>query len=177
MSFVKKDKLEEVVKSITALTSKKVLIGIPGENAERNDGSEMNNPTLGYIHEFGSPANNIPARPFLNPGVKDSKNEWLIRLKKAAEAALNGDKSKVEMEMMDAGSIASTASKLIITSGVLQPLADSTLKARSRKGDKGAIAELASRASGNSPGTDLAKPLIDTSGLLNSITYVIRKTK
>lgn len=54
------------------------------------------------------------------------------------------------------------------------PLADSTVEARARRGRKGAKAELARRAAGESPGTTLAKPLYDTGKYLASITHVVR---
>ncbi len=54
------------------------------------------------------------------------------------------------------------------------PLADSTVEARARRGRKGAKAELARRAAGESPGTDLVKPLIDTGQYRRAITHVVR---
>lgn len=54
------------------------------------------------------------------------------------------------------------------------PLADSTVEARARRGRKGATLELARRAAGESPGTDLAKPLIDTGQYRRAITHVVR---
>jgi hypothetical protein len=62
-----------------------------------------------------------------------------------------------------------------ITDGPFAPLADSTLRARARRGRKGAVAELKSRAQGNAPNNANAKPLIDTGQLRKSITYVVRK--
>lgn len=54
------------------------------------------------------------------------------------------------------------------------PLADSTVEARARRGRKGAKAELARRAAGESPGTELVKPLIDTGQYRRAITHVVR---
>lgn len=180
--IVKVDKLAAVVKSINALTGKDVLVGIPDTTTERKpdedaDQGPMTNATLGYIHEYGSPANNIPARPFLIPGVKDAREDTEKRLKKAAQMALDGNLGGVDAQLSMAGQEARDSVKAKINSGDFIPLADATLRARARRGRKGAAAELASRRAGNSPGTDLAKPLIDTGQLRNSITYVVRGKK
>jgi hypothetical protein len=178
---VKIDKVGNIVKALTALTNKDVLVGIPDQTTERkpddDDDGPVNNATLGYIHEHGSPANNIPARPFLIPGVKDAHDEVEHRLKKAANLALDGNLSAVDAQLSMAGQEARDSVKAKINSGDFEPLADATLEARARKGRKGAKAELASRRAGNAPSTALAKPLIDTGQLRNSITYVVRGKK
>ena len=72
---ITKDKVNAVVGSITKLVGKQVLVGIPEANGSRQDPEEsapVTNAALGYIHEFGSPRANIPARPFLIPGVRKS---------------------------------------------------------------------------------------------------------
>ena len=192
-SVIVKDKLKEVVKSINSLVSQVVLVGIPEvDDARREDdesgkvkiskgivsgGSEtkINNATLGYIHEHGSPANNIPARPFLVPGVQSAQTKIESRLKKAANAALDGNFGNVDNELNGAGMVARDSVKTKINSGDFVPLAESTLKARARRGRKGAEEELANRLAGGNPSNDSAKPLIVTGQLRNSINYVIRK--
>lgn len=177
---VEVDKFADVVKSINSLVGKEVLVGIPEDKAEREDQEEqgpMNNATLGYIHENGSPAANIPARPFLVPGIRDAQGRINDRLKKAATAALDGNQSNAVDEMSAAGLVAQNSVKGKINSGDFVPLADSTLRARARRGRKGAKAELESRKEGNAPGTADAKPLIDTGQLRNSISFVVKSAK
>ena len=178
---IKTDKLAAVVKSITALTGKDVLIGIPDASTDRRpdevEHGPMTNATLGYIHEFGSPAANIPARPFLIPGVQDAADKYEARLKKAATLALDGNLSGVDAELNKAGMQAASSVKAKINSGDFIPLAEATLRARARRGRQGAQAELDSRKAGNAPNNDNAKPLIDTGQLRNSITYVVRGKK
>lgn len=174
------DKLGEIMKSINSLVSKDVLVGIPDSKAERRDedGEPINNAQLGYIHEFGSPINNLPARPFLNTGVEDAKEEIAEQLEKAANSALSGKYAQMEAGFNKAGIVAQNSVKNKINSGQFAPLADSTLRARvSRGGSRGKAAEreLASRSEGNAPSNAEIKPLIDTGQLRNSITYVVRK--
>lgn len=179
--IVKVDKLGALVKSINALTARDVLIGIPEAKTERKPDEDeqgpMTNAALGYIHEFGSPKANIPARPFLIPGVRDAKEGYEARLKKAAQAAIDNDNTKIDAELNAAGLVAQNAVKAKINSGDFLPLSDATLRARAARGRKGAKTELASRAAGNAPSTEFAKPLIDTGQLRNSITYVVRGKK
>lgn len=174
---VTKDILADVVRSINNLVKKDVLVGIPDTTAERNQGEDsgpINNATLGYIHENGSPARNIPARPFLVPGVADAQERIEQRLNKAAKAALGNQRRKSDDELEAAGMIARDSVKRKINSGEFEPLSEATLRARAAKGRKGAKDELKSRAEGNAPNNDNARPLIDTGQLRNSINYVVR---
>lgn len=174
---IKRDGLRDVLKGINDLTKQRVLVGIPGETAERDQDEygPMNNATLGYIHDNGSPAANIPARPFLKEGIEEGEEAIAAQLKKAAQAALDGDDGRMEKRLHAAGLEAQAAVKEKLNSGPFEPLADSTLRARAGRGRKGAAEELASRAAGNAPNADNARPLVDTGQLRNSITYVIRK--
>ncbi len=91
---VTKDSVAEVIAAVSGLVLKQVLIGVPESNAHRDDG-QISNAALAYIHEFGSPSQNVPARPFLRPGVKKATTEAIPQLEKAVRAALDGEKSKV----------------------------------------------------------------------------------
>lgn len=175
--WVKTDKVNDVVKALGSLIKTDVLVGIPESETERESQDEPNNATLAYIHEHGSPINNIPARPFLVPGVADAKGKYRPRLIKAAQLALEGKTKDALKQMEAAGIIAEQGAKTKINSGDFVPLADATVAARARRGRKGAAAELERRASGLPAGTDLAKPLIDTGQLRNSITHVVREKK
>ncbi|MFJ7312524.1 hypothetical protein ACIQVE_07085 [Pseudomonas sp. NPDC098747] len=154
---VVQDHTAKVLEAIEALTKQQVLIGIPSSKAERKEGEPINNAQLGYIHEFGAPAANIPARPFLIPGVELGKESIENHMKKAAKAALSSDKAKVENELHAAGLVGQAGARYQINSGDHAPLAEGTLSARRKRGRTG------------------EKPLIDTGQLRNSITYVVRK--
>lgn len=180
---VTKDDLAKVLKSIGALASSQVLVGIPQEEAERDDDERgaMNNATLGYIHDNGSPANNIPARPFMKPGIKAAEKAIDSRMKKTAKDVLDGHAEKLDAGLNAVGLIAQNAVKSKINSGDFPPLSVSTLRARARRGRKGAKEELMrmkeAKKSGQdfTPNAENARPLIDTGQLRNSISYVIRK--
>ncbi|MGK2829239.1 hypothetical protein ACSI5F_03920 [Ralstonia pseudosolanacearum] len=168
------DKLSQVLNSISDLATKEVLVGVPQANDERKDEAPINNAAIGYIMETGSPVNNIPARPHLVPGIQDVQEEVADKLREGAVAALTGSQSGVNKALNAAGMIGQRGVRAKITDGPFTPLAESTLRARARRGRKGAVKELASRAAGNAPNNANAKPLIDTGQYRQAITYVVR---
>lgn len=170
---VKVDKADDILKALLAISKKDVLVGIPAENSERDD-VPFGNAGIGYINERGSPAQNIPARPHLKPGVKSVEDQTLPKLKKAARLTLEGNESGANNALDKAGTSAANGVKKYLTITGFAPLADSTLKARARRGRKGAKAELARRESGVSPSSESAKPLIDTGEYRRSITHIVR---
>jgi hypothetical protein len=169
------DKLGDVLKAVSSLMERDVLVGVPDSSLGRKDDAPIGNAAIGYIMENGSPANNIPARPHLVPGVASVQDEIAERLRKGSIAALDGSTSGAEAALNAAGMIGQKAVRAKITDGPFMALSDATLRARARRGRKGAAKELESRAAGNQPDNANAKPLVDTGQYRQSITYVIRK--
>jgi hypothetical protein len=101
--------------------------------------------------------NNLPARPFLVPGVESAQKAATDELKKGADDAMDGNAHAADKALHRAGIVASNAVKAKINSGIAPELAESTLAARRRRGRTGTT------------------PLIDTGSLRNAITYVLRK--
>lgn len=183
-----KDDVQRVLASITHLVSLQVLIGIPERTSEREnyDGVPVNNARLGYIHEFGSPANNIPARPFLIPGVEKATKPALEVLQKGATSATGGDKAAAERCLNAAGIIGMNFARDEIQNGNFVPLSPITVERRrySRQTKSMRPAEkkylkLIDQGYGPQAAQDAAgiKPLINTGQLRNSLTYVVRQKK
>jgi hypothetical protein len=174
------DKLPKLKTSFAKLSSKDVLVGVPREDATRNDDShnreEMNNATLAYIHDNGSPAQNIPARPFMKPGVENAKDGIVSNFKNAAKKAMEADDEAIERSLNKAGLLTASSMKSVINAGIAPALKYSTLlgRIRNRTSVKGAKAEIAARNAGEVAGLTNAKPLIATGQMRNSITYVLR---
>lgn len=150
------DRLHEILNAVKHLSSMDVYVGVP-ESAGEHDGSEISNAQLAYLMDKGSPANNIPARPFLYEGIADAQKQVADQLGKAAEQALDGHADKAETFLNAAGLVAQNAVKNRITEGDFAPLKPATIKARKRQGFAG------------------TKPLVHTGQLRNSITYVVTK--
>lgn len=182
---VVKDNVSKVFKSITDLVGKQVLVGIP-ESKDRRDDGPIGNAAIGYTMEFGSPANNVPARPFLIPGVEKVERSTLNQLKQAAEAALNGDAEVSDQKLNAAGIIASNSVRTEISSNIPPPLAPGTIRGRrhargtkSRRESEDVYLNLISQgvdASAAQMETGIVS-LVNTGQLRASITYVIVKGK
>lgn len=169
------DKLPDLYLALRMLGDRRILAGIPAERVNRQDG-KATNAEIGYINETGDPAARIPARPFLAPAVAAMQSDIVEYLKRAGELALKGDPAGTDRTMHALGLLAQNRIRAFITAGIAPPLATSTLRQRiaARTAIAGAKAELRRRFGGGTPGIDLAKPLIATGQLRNSITYVIR---
>ena len=153
---VTKDIADRVLKNIAAIPKQRLLVGIPEEENAR--GEEIGNAALGFIHENGSPARNIPARPFLVPAMDEITPQAVAMLEMPTAEALTKGKDALTKGYERAGLVCQAAvKKRIVSQEGFAPLAPATIEARQRKGYKG------------------TKALIRTGQLLNSITYVIRK--
>lgn len=149
------DNTKSLTAAIRKMASTEVLVGIPAEKANRS--APINNAALGFIHNYGAPEANIPARPFMEPGIKEVEAANIAGLEKIAQAALAGDSAAVEKGFIAIGLRTASAIKRKITAGIPPKLKPSTLAARRRRGRTGTT------------------PLIDTGQLRNAITFVIRR--
>lgn len=129
-----------------------VLVGVPQENSGRSDG--ITNAELMYIHTYGSPANGIPARPTIEPVVRDPANRATLQriMRGSLTSAFKGNIPGARSGKARAGMMAVNLIKARFGSAALAPNSPITIE---RKGS--------------------SAPLIDTGALRNSITYVIRK--
>lgn len=147
------DGLPDLLRRMAAVAQRDVLVGIPS-GEQRDDGPT--NAEIGYQNEFGSPANNIPARPHLIPGVAAVQDKAVARLTQAASAAATGRMSDAERHLHAAGLIAQSSVRRTLTTAAYRPLSERTLAERRARGRTG------------------TKPLIDTGQYRNAITYVVR---
>jgi hypothetical protein len=146
---VTKDRVAEVMKGLRSLASDHVLVGFPGETSNR--GEPINNPTLAYIHEHGSPAANIPARPFLTSGVREAEDKIVAVFEAGAKRALDGDAGAGARALNQAGHAAVGAVQNKIATGSFAPLKPATIKRKKS-----------------------SKPLINTGALKSAVTFVVR---
>ena len=147
------DALPDLLRRLAAVAQRDVLVGVPAGEA-RDDGPT--NAEIGYQNEFGSPANNIPARPHLLPGVAAVQDKVATRLTQAADAAASGRVSDAERHLHAAGLLAQNSVRRTLTTTAYRPLSERTLAERRARGRTG------------------TKPLIDTGQYRRSITYIVR---
>lgn len=181
------DNVSTVVRGIISATGKQVLVGIPEEKTGRDDPPDkppITNAALGYIHENGAPEANIPARPWLVPGVIKSNPQTIPRLERAYGAALDGKPEEMNRQLEAAAQTAETVVKQTLEAGEgWPPLSPVTIRMRrySRRTQSMRAGEqqyLDLIAGGSSPAEAQEaaniRPLINTAQLRNAITSVVR---
>lgn len=157
---IRTDNTDKILKSIQKLIKAEVLVGYPDTEANRTPEPDEkitpSNAQIAYWMEYGEPANNVPARPTLLPGVESVKDNIAAQMRKGGEAALAGSDSGLENSQDATGLIAQSAVKAKITSNVPPPLAQRTIDARKRRN------------------VTRENTLVDTAQMLNAVTYVKR---
>lgn len=142
--------LNQITANLRKLAKTEVLVGIPAAENIRKD-EPIGNAALLFIHTHGSDINNIPPRPVLQPSIAANQSIILPELRKAAEAASEGQPFIDQLDA--AGTIAANSAKRWFTDP------------RNNWPD-------------NAPATVEAKgsdqPLIDEGELRRSITHVTR---
>lgn len=153
--FVKEsgDGMADIKKALAFFKENQCLVGIPQEKGPRIKG-EITNVELAFIHSFGSPKRNIPARPFIEPAIAqpDVKQKIAERMKAAALQAIDGNTGAALTEMDKAGQYGENAVKDYIGSSNLTPNSPETIR---RKGSNA--------------------PLIDTGSLRSSVIHIVER--
>lgn len=153
------DKIGKVAKAMNFMMENEVYVGISDETTTREKGEPVTNAELLFIHTNGSPVNNIPARPVIEPAIKDDKE----RLSKMMESAfLTAEKGDIEGALRKL-KLAGMRAQNVCRAWFVNP------KNGWPPNSPGVAAR--KRAKGS---TD-PKPLIDTGELRKSITYFIRR--
>lgn len=158
--------IKELNKSLQRLQKSVVFVGIAAgsKGDARKDGPS--NHLLGFVHEHGSPAANIPARPFLVPGVKSAKDEVISGMESAMRAALNDDEKAVKVLLEQTGMKAVSAVKGYMRTGNFEPLKPSTINNRNRsRMTKG-------KRQNEKVGQNI-KPLVNTGALRDALDYYV----
>lgn len=184
---VTKDSVNAVVKGINELVGKRVLVGYPESSShDSRGGGEPTNAQLAYTHEFGAPANNLPARPFVIPGVEKAEDGSVKMLRKAADFAIAGKPNLSDEQLNRAGLNAVNSVKNEISTASFVPLKPATIRGRkygrqtkSRRQSETEYLRLVDE--GMDPGAAQTatgiQPLVNTGQLRNAATYVIRRKK
>lgn len=151
------DKTLQKRKAFKELQSMHVVVGVPEKTATLGRSGDDTNAEIAYLQENGSPARNIPPRPFLRVSL-DAKKADLAGVLRAAAVDFCDGKLSAENAYTKAGLFAQSVVKAYIkNSNNFTPLKASTLARRKAKGFLG------------------EKPLIETGQLLNSIDFDVRR--
>jgi hypothetical protein len=146
------DEVARILRDIQALAQQEVLIGIPEETTAR-PGEAITNAELGYLAETGSPGSNVPARPFLIPGVTRAQTAAAVILRAGFQESID-NAQPVQVALDKAGVLAENSVKRWFTDPA-NGWAPNSAATIARKGS--------------------SQPLIDTGELRRSVTHVVVK--
>ncbi len=153
------DRVASVLALVKRASRKAVLIGIPYAHTARPGDVGVSNAMIGHLNEFGSPTQNIPARPHLVPGVLAVRARVTGILEQGLIDEASGVPDALDKAMHAAGLVAVASVKTTITNRLSPGLAAYTIKKRLAKGRTGTL------------------PLVDSSQYINAITYAVRSAR
>jgi|SRR5579859_886588 len=160
VKIIAKDRVPAMNKAVAELLSRQVLVGVPSEKAGRKQKKgKINNAALAYIHNMGSPSQNIPQREFMQSGVAQVRDRVEQHMGNAGRYGMQGNVAAMERELHAVGAIARDGMRRKLHEGPFEPLKPGTLAARRRRGRTG------------------ERPLEDTGQLRNALDYVLENSK
>lgn len=152
---------QRMMNTLNKMMENEVYVGIADDTTEREaDDTGITNAELLFIHTNGSPVNNIPPRPVIEPAIYNDKDRLADMMKKAAQLFMEGRDEEAIKQLQRVGMRGQNVSRqwFVDEKNGWPPNAPAVREAKIRKGS-----------------TD-PKPLIDTGELRKSITYFV-KTK
>lgn len=154
---VSNEGFKKMMNGLDFIEKSAVYVGIPEKETSRED-EDITNAELLFIHTNGSPINNVPARPVIEPALKDDSERLSKILGKSAVSALNGNFADAEKYLKIAGMRGQNVSRGWFTNpkNNWPPNSPSVMRAKIKKGSTN------------------PRPLIDTGELRKSITYIVK---
>ena len=152
------DKVGKLIKGINYTKDNYLLIGIPQKKTTRED-EAITNAELLFIHTNGSPINNVPARPVIEPALEDDMERLTSMLKDFANEAIEGNFEEAQKQLEKTGMRAQNVCRNWFTNAD-NNWPENAPSVRERKIKKGSTEP---------------RPLIDTGELRKSIIYVVVK--
>lgn len=155
-------KMHNIKKALKWTKNNYVLVGIPQKSTDRPKSNQkvgVTNAELLFMHTNGSPINNVPARPVIEPAIYNDRERIAKMLSKAFSLKLDGKNEEAEKQLKLVGMRSQNVCRAWFTNpdNGWPPNAPSVYNNKLKKGS-----------------TD-PKPLIDTGELRKSITYVVVK--
>ena len=156
-----KDRTSQVISRVKGLRDIGLYVGV--FEGPRRIGSNLTNAELANILENGTDDGRLPARPFIIPGLQESRIRWISHIKASGEAALDGKRRVAQNQLHKAGQAAVDGIQNKMIEGPFTPLSEKYVKRSKWR-------------SGTRPqgGRRVGGALLDTGQLFNAIEYRIR---
>jgi hypothetical protein len=178
----------KIVKGPGAKALKNALKGLDGkvgkvgwfENARYPDGEKNQVASVAYLQEFGGVSHVegkeivIPPRPFMRPTIEEKQNDWKKIAEEGSKEIFQGKSTNAKV-MEDIGQKAAGQIRQKIASIWSPPLSPITIQRRldrlSKSSRRNALRGIKEKGLGSfgSPGAGIAKPLVDTRHMLNTL--------
>lgn len=140
--------LARIVENVRSMGLNNVEVGLP-DGGQHSD-TDLSMHELGMVHEYGSPTRNIPARPFIEPPIKDNVEKYK-RMMRDQALKLIFRRTTLNNALSLVGEAGKADIQKYMLSANFTPLSAATIE---RKGS--------------------SKPLIDTGQMRNAITYEVK---
>ena len=151
------DNTAKQLEAIEFIKNNSVYIGVQQKDTTR-EGEDVTNAELLYIHTNGSPVNNIPPRPVIEPAIAEDKNRLGNMMKQASRYVFEGRFSEALRQLQLVGMRGQKVARdwFYNQKNGWPPNSPSVIENKKKKGS-----------------TD-PRPLIDTNELHKSITYFVK---
>lgn len=146
----------EIIKKF--VENNELYVGIPQETSSRKEDNEITNAEILFIQTYGSPVNNIPPRPVIEPAIENDRDRISKMMHQALKIAISGDSQGAVDQLKKVGMLAQNKCRawFLDERNNWPPNAPSVIRRKMKKGS-----------------TD-PKPLIDTGEMRKSITYFVK---
>ena len=155
------NEMSKLKKGLEWMRDNTLLVGIPdsGERkSKKGKKPKVTNAELLFIHTNGSPVNNIPKRPVIEPAIELNRDSIAKMINKTAELAMEGKIAEADKSLKKTGTyVVGRIKRYFVEGNDWPPNSPAVQRAKRKKG------------------ADNPRPLIDTAQMRNSITYVISK--
>ena len=131
------------------------------ENERYDDGESVAG--IAAQNEFGNPMRSIPPRPFMRPAMQTNRIKWAKVAAQETKKMLNNT-SNIPQSLNILGLVVQGDIAKAIQEVTSPPLKESTIRARLR-----------GKKQGKSVSLSIAKPLVDTGHMLQTITSEIQE--
>ena len=145
-----------------------VNVGVP-EGKREEDGTPV--AMIAAVHEFGSPSQGIPERPFLRVAVQKNRMKY-VRLNRINLVKMLRGQMGMEQALGDLGAMAQGDVVAEIKAGDFQALDPKTIKARERSRSSGYNQSVKRKAAAKKDAAGpIDRPLIDSGQMVQSIAW------
>ncbi len=147
---------------------KVVHVGVP-EGKKEPDGTPV--AMIAAVHEYGSPEQGIPERPFLRVAVQKNRMKY-VRLNRINLVKMLRGQMGMEQALGDLGAMAQGDVVAEIKAGDFQALDPKTIKARERSRSSGYNQSVKRKAAAKKDAAGpIDRPLIDSGQMVQSIAW------